>query len=559
MIAMIQRRPVFWSVICLGGILFVVQVSMGWLAYRERTAVMGEIQQILRAREAMENLEPAPTEARLAALRVESARTGADLQALRALLLESLAPLAPPRDLRADDLYFELIAFVERMREEAASAGVDLASSEQFGFQRFIEAHRILLPGKETSPDSKRVVNRVHLQKQVIEALLQGLFAANPVALKAVRREPVMRISSAGRTLPAGLFRMGTRGKRALPEGVESTGFKIIFAGRTAALRRFLHEIAELPLPVGVRSVSVSRPQQRGSDLLAGPDHPGAVSGWQARSALLGASIARQQAPTSAVDSGAVPIVEAKNSVFSVVVYLYIGTSSPAEPDRPIPSTDGRLVWAPPRSQSSGSDWIFEVFTPPTIYFDPAEKAFTVTPPLAAVEEDPFGLELLEVARELYRLQYAGHAGGRNHYLIELVDPATGAFFRGKVGDVFPEAAFAIEAFSVERQTVRPPDPDGTPYIQNTVRLIVADWRLHKSIELTSAPRYEKRLAVVVRADNGDSHRLSVGESLTLQDMEYVLVRADLKAGKARLRRRNSATGTTVTMTLTRAPPTDIP
>ena len=46
--------------------------------------------------------------------------------------------------------------------------------------------------------------------------------------------------------------------------------------------------------------------------------------------------------------------------------------------DRHVPKS---ISWAPPQPQSRGEDWVFDVFTPPVLYYNPASREFTVTSP----------------------------------------------------------------------------------------------------------------------------------------------------------------------------------
>ena len=79
--------------------------------------------------------------------------------------------------------------------------------------------------------------------------------------------------------------------------------------------------------------------------------------------------------------------------------------------------------WAAPKSQSRGEEWVFDVFTPPVIYYDPISREFAVTPPNLQARDDGlsqwthFDLELLEVRLRPYRLQLVGYAGEPGSYV----------------------------------------------------------------------------------------------------------------------------------------------
>lgn len=193
--------------------------------------------------------------------------------------------------------------------------------------------------------------------------------------------------------------------------------------------------------------------------------------------------------------------------------------------------------WEEPVSQSAGPDWIFEVFTPPVIYFNPESATFTVTPPLPRGSPPTFPLELIEVKWDLYRLQYAGHLGEEGRYLIELLNQETGTYLRGRVGEAFEEEGFTIKAFSVETRFVRLEDPEHTPYAESAVRLLLRDHRAEKEVELTRQPLRDEQPAAVLRSADGGLHRLFPGESLTVGDDVFTLVSIDPLSGTARLRK----------------------
>ena len=76
-------------------------------------------------------------------------------------------------------------------------------------------------------------------------------------------------------------------------------------------------------------------------------------------------------------------------------------------------STD---TWTPPPPQSRGRDWVYDTFTPPEIFYNARSKHFTVKPPAAVAEEaaveEAFGVELVSVRPEPFRLQLIGYVGG---------------------------------------------------------------------------------------------------------------------------------------------------
>lgn len=86
---------------------------------------------------------------------------------------------------------------------------------------------------------------------------------------------------------------------------------------------------------------------------------------------------------------------------------------NPYEPV-PIPNpTVEDTSWPEPGPQSSGPNWVYDVFTPPKIYID-AEGNFTAEPPKPPEPPKPFGLYLAEMERKPYRIQMQGFSGDRD-------------------------------------------------------------------------------------------------------------------------------------------------
>lgn len=193
--------------------------------------------------------------------------------------------------------------------------------------------------------------------------------------------------------------------------------------------------------------------------------------------------------------------------------------------------------WEDPSGQSAGEDWVFDLFTPPIIYYHPGQQRFVLTPPDGHLKKALFGLTLESVSYELYRLQYAGHVGEEARYVVEIRDIETRSYFRGRVGDRFPEAAFSIEDFVVERRVVQPEDSRATPYVETVVQLIIRDECSRKTMTLSREPIFEEFPMAIVRDPDGALHRLRVGASISVDGAIFTLVDADPEAGSARFRK----------------------
>ncbi|MCC5805602.1 MAG: hypothetical protein JJU00_04665 [Opitutales bacterium] len=194
-------------------------------------------------------------------------------------------------------------------------------------------------------------------------------------------------------------------------------------------------------------------------------------------------------------------------------------------------------AWDEPPNQSAGPDWLFEVFTPPIIYFDPERNAFDVTPPRRAEPPPPFALNPVRFERGLYRLQYAAHAGAEGRYIIEIRDEETDTWLRGRVGEHIAEGDFRILDFSVERIRVPGAAAGDTAYVDEVILLEILDERTGETVVLSREPRYEDAWTLVAE---GDGYTLSLDEGEQWQDGStvYTIDSMDPATGQVGVTRR---------------------
>ena len=221
--------------------------------------------------------------------------------------------------------------------------------------------------------------------------------------------------------------------------------------------------------------------------------------------------------------------------------------------------------WDGPVSQSSGKNWIFEVFTPPIIFFDPRSNEWTLEPPVEGIEKDkPLGLELLVFQRELYRLQYNGYlivlAGGVMDTMILIDNLETEKGNYGRVGQRFENDQFYILSFDVKRFLVESDNPIQTPYFNEQIRLVVFDERLGEEITLTgNKKKFKPQVKAVIRLIEDPIQTVTVGEgeSFIIAESEYKCVEIDLASNSVRVRRDLSAPANEVVETLIAKPGID--
>lgn len=108
--------------------------------------------------------------------------------------------------------------------------------------------------------------------------------------------------------------------------------------------------------------------------------------------------------------------------------------------------------WPQPPVQSHGPDWRFDVFTPPDIYYDAVAGSFRGSPPAEPVAvESVAGLRLIEVRRELYRLQLTGYIGGPDDYIATFVSPGMAGTLLARPGHRFENLGLTLKDFAVRK------------------------------------------------------------------------------------------------------------
>lgn len=150
-------------------------------------------------------------------------------------------------------------------------------------------------------------------------------------------------------------------------------------------------------------------------------------------------------------------------------------------------------LWPDPAGRARSREWVYDVFTPPVIYYNSQTGEFSVTPPVfKAVEPEiepatPFGVELVEVKLNPFRLQLVGYVGGPGNYRGMFENPATQETVLARAGKSFPEMGLTVRSFDVSRQRVE--IPDSTPITQLVATAVVVDDRTGEAVLLSTLER----------------------------------------------------------------------
>lgn len=160
---------------------------------------------------------------------------------------------------------------------------------------------------------------------------------------------------------------------------------------------------------------------------------------------------------------------------------------TPTATDAPAVKTD---LWNQPVAQSRGRDWVYDVFTPPEIFYNARAKHFTVKPPLGPNEEPPeeaFGIELVAVRPEPFRLQLIGYVGGEGDWRGTFQNVATGEVFLAAAGRRVPNLALSIKSLDVRAVDIALPQSMTTR--QRVATAVIRDERTQRDVTLTHRER----------------------------------------------------------------------
>lgn len=185
-------------------------------------------------------------------------------------------------------------------------------------------------------------------------------------------------------------------------------------------------------------------------------------------------------------------------------------------------------TWPDPAAQSTGPKWIYDVFTPPEIYYDSASKQFTVSEPRVGpidVVDKPFGVELVEVRPDVFALQLVGYIGEAEEARGNFVNTVTGDTIIGRSGKKISELGLTIKEFKVEKITIRSEGSMDT-YI-TVASAVVVDDKTGDQVTLTNRERYIQGAPFAVLKVTGSNaeQKHKEGARFTIDDVSYTVAR----------------------------------
>ena len=224
----------------------------------------------------------------------------------------------------------------------------------------------------------------------------------------------------------------------------------------------------------------------------------------------------------------------------SAGVFGYLGYQTMLAPDGPPPRVELASVpyepvaadappvktetWAAPVAQSRGREWIYDTFTPPEIFYNARSKQFTVKPPSSLMDDEAFevfGLELVAVRPEPFRLQLIGYVGDDGNWRGTFQNVVTGEVILAKTGDRVPKLGLTIKNFDVRAQPIGLPESMTTK--QRVATAVIRDEKAGNDVTLTHRERFFTGTVFAFVSAPGETatREVRIGDTFKLGDATY--------------------------------------
>lgn len=235
-----------------------------------------------------------------------------------------------------------------------------------------------------------------------------------------------------------------------------------------------------------------------------------------------------------------------------------VGASPPAGADSfevvsfsasDMPST---VEWGQPTAQGS-PNWIFDIFTPPVIYYDEESGIFTVTPPFPGADstDNAFELQLVAFRPEPFRFQLVSYAGAKGNYVLTLEDLETGKDVFCSPSELLSGLGVKVIDFS-ENRVVAASNQVGTTEAFDLVGEAVVEVQAsgkrftlrHDEITYRDKPKLE------FRTNSDRLLYLQEGESWGSEIASYRVQSVNMSQQSVTMQRMSAETGETITQIL---------
>lgn len=211
---------------------------------------------------------------------------------------------------------------------------------------------------------------------------------------------------------------------------------------------------------------------------------------------------------------------------------------TPSGIDAPAVSTQ---EWPKAGGQTSGPEWVYDVFTPPEIYYSDVSKKFSVTPPIpdetGSLPPKPFGVELVQVRQDAFRLQLVGYIGAEGDYRGNFENALSGETIIGRAGKEFPDLGLKVKSFQVKRNVIK--SAESMPIIDIEAIAVVVDTKTGEETTLTNKRRLIKGTPFAILKVSGSEQTLEhkAGATFTAGDATYTVVTVTTEPPSAEIRK----------------------
>jgi hypothetical protein len=231
-------------------------------------------------------------------------------------------------------------------------------------------------------------------------------------------------------------------------------------------------------------------------------------------SAIVFGGLAWRRSPESGVPVATVELAEAE----------YVATVQVIPPAK-------TRAWTAPAPQSRGREWLYDVFTPPEIFFNARTRQFTVRPPSSLVDEEleeAFGLDLIAVQPEPFRLQLIGYVGEEGNWRGMFENLLSREVLLAGAGHRLPNLALSIKNLEVRPHPIALAESMTTR--QRVATAVVYDERAGHDVTITHRERHFTGTvsAFVAAAGQAATREVRAGESFKLGDATFTVERVQL-------------------------------
>lgn len=181
-------------------------------------------------------------------------------------------------------------------------------------------------------------------------------------------------------------------------------------------------------------------------------------------------------------------------------------------------------VWDAPAPLARGREWVYDVFTPPEIFYSPRTRQFAVKPPPGVGDDTPelpFGVELVAVKRDPFRLQLIGYVGEDADARGVFENRMSGEIFLAAAGRRVPNLALTVKAFGVRREGIAL--PESMTVNQRVATAVIHDEQSRQDVTLTQRERHFSGNMFALVASTGETatREVRVGDVFKIGDANY--------------------------------------